>query len=436
MTIKIRIKKYRRILLIYNIVVYLLCVPLLIFTVWQALVSRDRQYLFQRLGFSYPQLPENSIWIHAASVGEVSAILPLLKLLRRQYADVAIVITTFTPTGGKFMRCQLSDNMYHCYLPIDYFGAVHRFIKVLRHPRCAIVMETEIWPNLFLQCKQNDIPIIIINGRLSSRTMSARQWMKKVYAVVLQMPSIILARSNNDRDNFIQLGASLERVKTIGNIKFSYNKNVSDRTSENILARPYVLAASTHEGEEKALLMSWLSIDAAADVLLVIAPRHPKRRDEILQQLSVLTDKIAVRSKNDVINDDTCIYLVDTLGELTDFMPPAKFIFMGGSLVNIGGHNIFEPASLGKAIVFGRFMHNFSDAATLFLQRDAALMMDTDADVSSTFQQLLNDPARCEELGLNAKELVSQYEDVAARYVAELDVYIGIKPNPPRSSFE
>jgi len=171
------------------------------------------------------------------------------------------------------------------------------------------------------------------------------------------------------------------------------------------------------------LLKSWMSIETE-DTLLVIAPRHPKRLGEIVSQLSVLTDKIAIRSKNESVNNDTKIYIIDTLGELTRFMPRAKFIFMGGSLVDVGGHNIFEPANMGKAIVFGRFMRNYSDAATLFINHDAAIMIKTNADISITFKHLLADAKRCELLGANAKYLVSQYRNIAENYVKELEPYI------------
>lgn len=420
---RIKIKKYRRILLAYNFAVYLLGLPIVIYTLWQSIVIKDKRYFFQRLGFSYPSLPENSIWIHAASVGEVSAVLPLIKLLRQRFTSVPVLITTFTPTGGVFARTQISENMFHCFLPIDYFGAVQRFIKATK-PQCAFVMETEIWPNLFLRCKQYDVPLTIINGRLSKRTLDTGQWLRSIYAVTLQVPSVILTRSDIDRDRFIHLGAPIENVKSIGNIKFAYNKKQSAVDAPcNILTRPYVLAASTHEDEEAVILKSWLSIDTA-DNLLVIAPRHPKRLAEILQKLSRLTNKIAIRSKNDTVNEDTKVYLVDTLGELTGFMPKAKFIFMGGSLVNVGGHNILEPASLGKAIVFGRFMTNFSDEAALFLDHEAALLINKDSEISNTFKQLLADPACCEKLGANAKQLVIQFQGIAAQYVQELVPYI------------
>jgi len=416
--------KNRRVLLVYNLVVYLIAVPVVIYTLWQSIISRDKKYLFQRLGFSYPKLPKKPIWIHAASVGEVNAVLPLISLLQKKPNSPPILITTFTPTGGKFASANVSGDVIHVYLPVDFFGAVKKFLESIK-PTCVVVVETEIWLNLYSQCKQRNIPLIIINGRISTRTLNAGQWLRKIYAVALQCPSAILARSEADRVNYIQLGAPSENVRRIGNIKFAYKIKNFNADPIKLSSRSYVLVASTHANEEVDILKAWLSINTGNN-LLVIAPRHPKRLSEILHQLSALTDKIAIRSRQNKVNNDTKVYLVDTLGELTEFMPAAKFIFMGGSLAKVGGQNILEPASLGKAIVFGQHMYNFADEAKLLLENDAALLINNVSELAKTFQQLLDSPEQCIHLGENAKKLVAQNQDIAERYLHELAPYVTV----------
>lgn len=407
----------------YNLVLRLLALPAFLYTAWYTFVFRDGRYLAQRFGFRYPRLSAKPIWIHAASVGEVSAVLPLIQLLLDRQKNAPILITTFTPTGGQFVLKNLSGKVCHIYLPVDFSGAVKRFLNAV-DPVCAIIMETELWPNLFSQCDERKIPLIIINGRISPRTLNAKPWLRNVYAAILKKPVAILARSEQDKSGFLKLGAPAEKVRVTGNIKFAFQeKATSPPVSDKLLERPYVLIASTHEDEEKRILKVWLSIQSR-NYLLVIAPRHPKRLADILSQISGLTDQVAVRSRRDEINEHTRVYLVDTLGELTGFMANAEFIFMGGSLVKTGGHNIIEPASFGKAIVFGPHMENFSEEAALFLEHDAALQIKDEDGLADIFRHLLVSPEQCESLGENAKKLVAMQQDIAVRYLEELEPYI------------
>ncbi len=406
----------------YNLIVRLLALPAFLYTAWYTFIFREARYLAQRFGFRYPKLSTKPIWIHAASVGEVSAVLPLIQLLLDRQKTSLIVITTFTPTGGQFVLKTLSGKVCHVYLPIDFPGAVKRFLNAMS-PACAIIMETELWPNLFIQCDEQNIPLVVINGRISPRTLNAKPWLRHVYSAILKKPVAILARSEQDKTGFIKLGAPAEKVRVTGNIKFSFQEKTASPISSKLLERPYVLIASTHEDEERQILQAWLSI-RSRNRLLVIAPRHPKRLADILSQISGLTDQIAVRSRQDQVNEQTRVYLVDTLGELTDFMSNAEFVFMGGSLVKTGGHNIIEPANFSKAIVFGPHMENFSEEAALFLEHDAAVQINDETELADTFLHLLDNPERCESLGSNAKQLVARQQDIAVRYLEELEPYL------------
>jgi len=406
----------------YNMIVRLLALPAFLYTAWYTFIFRDVRYLAQRFGFRYPKLSAKPIWIHAASVGEVSAVLPLIMLLLERQKNTPVLITTFTPTGGQFVLNKLSGKVCHAYLPVDFPGAVKRFLNAI-DPACAIIMETELWPNVFIQCDEKKIPLVVINGRISPRTLNAKPWLRHVYSAILKKPVAILARSEQDKIGFIKLGAPAEKVRVTGNIKFSFQEKTTSPVSGKLLERPYVLIASTHEDEERRILQAWLSI-RSRNHLLVIAPRHPKRLADILSQISSLTDQIAVRSRRDEVNEQTRVYLVDTLGELTGFMSNAEFVFMGGSLVKTGGHNIIEPANFGKAIVFGPHMENFSEEAALFLEHDAALQIKNEAEMADTFLKLLDNPEQCESLGSNAKQLVARHQDIAVRYLEELQPYL------------
>jgi 3-deoxy-D-manno-octulosonic-acid transferase len=402
----------------YNLLLRLLSLPILGYTVWQMWRAGNKRYLLQRFGFSYPRVEQKPIWWHAASVGEVNALLPLVELLQKRYPDVPQVVSTVTPTGAEVVRKRYPKNITHVYLPIDWISCINRFLKAI-DPQCALVMETELWPNLYRQSYHNNIPLILINGRVSSRTLTARDWLKNIYAITLSYVTAILARSDQDRDGFISLGAKPESIKVIGNIKFAANTSSKIPATTSNIPRPYVLAASTHDNEEVRIIQLWQSLQPKTH-LLVIAPRHPKRMQAILQEISGLTDKIALRSKDDPVENETEVYFVDTLGELTAFMQGADVVFMGGSLVNVGGHNILEPAALSKAIVFGPHMENFTDEAELFLANDAALQVSTDQELAECLKKLLASPDRRTALGIHAKELLFKHQGVAQHYLDQL----------------
>ena len=171
----------------YNLIVRLLALPLFLYTAWLGFVTREGRYLTQRFGYGYPKIAGKPIWVHAASVGEVSAVLPLIMLLLEREKSNPVLVTTFTPTGGQFVQKKLSGKITHIFLPIDLNGAVRRFLDSVE-PACAIIMETELWPNLFIQCDARKIPLVIINGRLSSRTLNAKAWIRNIYSVILKKP--------------------------------------------------------------------------------------------------------------------------------------------------------------------------------------------------------------------------------------------------------
>lgn len=403
----------------YRLLLALFALPLLGYTAWQALRERSLRYLRERYGFHRAASPATPLWLHAASVGELNAALPLLAALREHHPALPLLVTTATPSSARLAARKLPSQVPHAFLPLDFAGAVDRFLDRVT-PRCAVVMETELWPNLFAACARRTLPLVIVNGRLSRRTLHAPPWMRRLYCDALTHASAILARSDADRDGFLALGAAAEKVRVIGNIKFSaVGGTVLPAVA---LPRPYVLAASTRDGEEQRVFEAWRMAEHGGR-LLVIVPRHPKRLAAILKALP--RTGVAVRSRGETIGEDTAIYVADTFGELTGFIAGAELVFMGGSLVAKGGQNVLEPAALGKAIVFGPHMENFADEARLLLAHDGALQVADATALGDTLTALLHTPERRAQLGANARGVVEQRRDVAQRYADALIAWCG-----------
>lgn len=405
-------------LLRYRLLLRLLAPLILIFNTWQAMRAGEPRLFWQRLGLRLPQRTDTPLWLHAASVGELIAAQPLIAALRERFPYIPIIITTVTPTGAALAQQRLPADVQHIYLPMDWPGATQRFLRAVK-PRAALIMETELWPNLFANIAQQNIPLIIVNGRLSARSRDTAAWIKKLYAITLTNVDAILARSADDAGAYIQLGAPADKVHLLGNIKWANSNNAAEIQAID-LGRPYVLAASTHDNEEQQLARIWKKMaQQTQGRLLVIAPRHPQRRLDILKQLQkqYSNQAIAVRSRNDAINADTQIYLADTLGELESFMMSAEYIFMGGSLVPRGGHNILEPARLGKPIIFGPNMTNFIEETQLLLQAGGAKQVTDEQALRETLSDWLACPQSAAVFGKKAEQILLKQDSVLNDYL-------------------
>lgn len=403
----------------YQLLLAILFPVLVTYTCWTGLKYRNFTFVKQRLGFGYPEFSSPPLWLHAASVGEVMAAKPILEKLISTGITNKILLTTTTPTGGEIAKKFSSEHITFSFLPIDWPKTVQLFLKTV-NPKAALILETEIWPNLFKLSGNNGIPIITVNGRLSGRTLHAGNWIRSLYKSALQHTTGILTRSDMDSKNFVSLGADPDKVKTIGNIKFSIQTPSNLATSSHPCNnRSYILFASTHDNEEYIASKIWHD-GYNKDQLLVIVPRHPVRLAEILKRIETLNLKIAIRSKKEPVTNETDIYIADTIGELNVFMHFAKIVFMGGSLVTVGGHNILEPASLGKPIVFGPHMENFEDEKQLFLQADAAIQVVDVDQLAETLSRLVVDNARLQVLGNNAKALIDRHAGIVDDYIREI----------------
>ena len=347
----------------------------------------------------------------------------MVETLQQHHSDIPLIVTTATPTGGDVASKQLPAGVEHLFLPIDWPGAVTRFLK-RTNPRCTLIMETELWPNLYASLDQDKIPLLIINGRLSAKTLKAPQWLRRLYSGCLKSCRTILARSEQDRTGFIALGAAPEQVSVIGNIKFS-STLIDSEIQPLALGRDYVLAASTRDEEEAMVVEAWQS-EKRGENLLVVAPRHPARLNEILHQLRPVTSNIAVRSRGDNVTRETTVYIADTLGELATMMAGAKLVFMGGSLVEKGGHNLLEPAALGKPVITGPYMDNFADETRLLLEREAIIQVDDKEGLATAFTTLLADSEQQKKLGQEARNVINEHQDMAERYLTAIEESCGL----------
>ena len=378
---------------------------------WKAMRHKQLRYFLQRLGLGLKGIPKNCCWLHCASVGEVNTALPLLQELHRRRPAQNFLITTNTPTGADIVHRQQQPYLFHAYLPFDWLLSVTLFVNSIK-PRGLYILETELWPNLFCACHSSHVPIVIINGRLSPRTTSTFKWVRNVLGRLLRLTEHIYARSEADLAAFIKLGAHPHKVSMLGNLK--YSPPATKTLDKPNISTDYVVAASTHDDEELQILRCWLKLERHE--LLVIAPRHPERRDAILQQLNKLTDAIALRSRNDAITATTKVYLLDTVGELNNWFADARLVIIGGSFIPRGGHNLLEPAHFGKAVIFGPSMENFEDEARLMLDQHAAVQV---ADVDALCQQLqhfLTNHDALQSLENNVADASAGFRHIVADY--------------------
>ncbi len=403
----------------YKLILFIFFLPLAIYTLWQSVRAFELRYFLQRLAILFnTKVKPDGIWIHAASVGEVNAVIPLILKIRAEHPTTPITLTSNTTTSAAVALKQLPEGVLHIYFPLDYHWAMKRIVKLI-NPKTIFIVETEFWPSLYRYVNKKNIPLIIINGRISEKTLHAKDWLKKIYATTLLLVTKVYARSETDKDRFIQLGANTADIEVLGNIKFS--ALTSDKIEPINLSRFYVLAASTRDDEEQLIVDAWLKAEHG-DHLLVIVPRHPQRLSEILTQLKQFNIEIAIRSKNEPVTATTDIYIADTIGELKQFIAGSEFVLMGGSFVEKGGHNILEVAQLGKAVVFGPDMRSFEDEAELFLQYKAGIQCNLN-QLASVFNRLIDDNEYKQGFEKNASELIISYKNIINHYYNKIKIY-------------
>jgi 3-deoxy-D-manno-octulosonic-acid transferase len=397
----------------YRLLIIILSPIILGHITWKSASNKQKRYFRQRLGFNYSKLPKKCLWFHCASVGEVNTLLPLLKNLHSKNHQLKFLITTNTITGSKIVNQQKLNYLFHSYLPFDWRFSVNRFLKVT-NPVALYVLETEIWPNLFDLCFKKNVGIHIINARLSSKTTTAKPWVKDLLKTALSKVDTISARSEQEAFAYELLGADKNKIATVGNLKLTttLNKHQFTEDSNFSIERGYVLVASTHDDEECQIYTIWKKLNR--EELLIIVPRHPERAASITKKLNC--DNLSIRSKKQPITDKTKVFLLDTVGELKNYFKNAKLVVMGGSFTAIGGQNIIEPASYNKAIITGPHMENFKEELELMIDNNAIIQVASYQALEKALTNLLDNLNDRTSLQNKTKELTHNVEVILDSY--------------------
>lgn len=386
------------------------------FIFWPFFIQKIAKGLKQRLGFFNESInrigKEELIWAHAASVGEVIAIGNLIKALKKECPKHNYVISTLTSTGQATARRIVPDARAFIYFPLDFSCVVGRVLDTIK-PKLLIITETELWPNFIREAKKRMIPIIVANGRISMNSFGRYKKVKFLMKRVLENIDVFLMQSHVDAARIIALGANPATVTVTGNLKFDVGEDILLDSKDNYLP-PFreviFVAGSTHRGEEVIILDVYGEIiKSYPHMVLILAPRHMQRIGEVERLLSSRNFRFTRRSelpspfKGNSLDQ---IILLDTVGELTHFYALAKVVFVGGSLIPVGGHNILEPASLGKGVLFGPYMDNFEEIAQSFVLRGAGRVISNRKELLDSILELLSNPEELERMGKTALEIV------------------------------
>ncbi len=371
-----------------------------------------------------------SLWVHAVSVGEVNAAEPLIKALRRDYPNAPLVITTVTPTGTARVHQLFGDSVFHVYLPYDLPFSVNRFLTRIR-PRLALIVETEIWPNLYFACRRRGIPLMIVNARLSERSMRGYKPLRSLARSALRCVQLIAAQSRTDAARYRLLGADPEQVLVTGNMKFDMPIPQDAVTAGAAMRehwgvrRPVWMAASTHEGEELAVLEAHLKVlKRLPDALLVLAPRHPERFRLVENTVRSLGFTVATRSIDGVPLPVHQVCVIDAMGQLMPFFAATDVAFVGGSLVPIGGHNVLEPAALSVPVLVGPHTFNFEEITDSLVEQGGAERV-PDADrLGPDVLQLLLDGTKREQMGQAAQRVFERERGAVQRIMQLIDTLL------------
>jgi len=384
---------------------------------------RDRAFLsrwHERFGFNQATGHTDGILVHAASVGEVNAASPLIKALLEAHPNLPITVTTLTPTGSERVKRALGDKVFQSYIPLDLPGAVSRFFNRLQ-PRLIIVIETEIWPNLYLRAERLRIPLLMANARLSERSTRQFQLVSGFVAEILQTVSWIGAQSTGDADRFIACGANPQQTYTPGNLKFDMHVPANLEEKGAALRsrwgpeRPVLVAGSTHEADENVVIPAFLELlKKLPDALLILVPRHPKRFARCAQLAKAAGLRTELRSQGEVCSQNAQCFVIDTLGELMTYYACGDVVYVGGSMGNQGGHNALEPAALGKPVLFGPNMDHAREIASQLLECKAAHRVSNAQEFQQTVEQILADDDLRDRMGLAGRSLVESNKGALA----------------------
>ncbi len=400
---------------IYTLLMYLALPLVLLFLAWRGLKDRDyaRRWA-QRFGRFPRPARTGGIVIHAASFGEVNAAAPLVSALLQRMPELPLTVTTFTPTGSRRVRALFGERVQHVYAPLDLPGGVRRFFQ-RQQPRLLIVMETEIWPNLYAEAARLGVPIMLSNARLSEKSMRGYRRAEALVRDTLSRVAWIGAQSDDDAGRLILCGAQVGRTETAGNLKFDLPVPLT-LAGEGLALRmqwgdhrPVLTAGSTRPGDEEVILPAFREIlKSRPDALLILVPRHPERFEEAARKARAAGFKVALRSHSETCAEDTECFVIDTMGELMRYYACADVTFVGGTFAPVGGHNLLEPAALGKPVLFGPHIGNTEDAARKLVESGGGLKLESGEQLTAAVLHLFGEAKAQKQAGEAAQQVVTE----------------------------
>ncbi|MBT6594270.1 MAG: 3-deoxy-D-manno-octulosonic acid transferase [Porticoccaceae bacterium] len=415
---------------LYSVFFYLLMPLILLRLLFRGMAAPNyRKRWLQRFGFfTPPELNKDTIWLHAVSVGETLAAVPLVKALQTKYPDHRLLITCMTPTGSERITAAFGDSVDHSYAPYDTPDAVARFLRRVQ-PKMLIIMETELWPNTVAGCYKRQIPVILANGRLSEKSARGYGRVPGLSAPMLGQLTAVAAQHGDDGARFTELGLSAKNLYITGNIKFDLDLSAEVRQSAEALRqqwsgttqRPILLAASTHRGEDEIILQAFGLIKQSVDnLLLVLVPRHPERFNQVGDLCREAGYSLARRSSNDSV-EQADILLGDSMGELMTFFGACDIAFVGGSLVTNGGHNMIEPAAWGKPTLSGLSVFNFAEVSRLLAEAGGLSLVEDAAALADATIELIENPEQAQQMGQQAQRVAEANRGALKRLLTVID---------------
>ena len=411
--------------LLYTLLTYTALPLIVLRLLWRA--RRQREYLqhvSERFGFYDDAAAAGPwLWVHAVSVGETRAAEPLIIALQQRYPQHRILLTHMTPTGRETGIALFGDRVMRCYLPYDYPGAVARFLDRFR-PVAGVLMETEVWPNLIHAAVSRDIPLYLVNARLSERSLRGYRRTGALARDAMSRFTKIAAQTEADAVRLRALGG--EPVTVTGNLKFDLELPAQQieqgRALRQIVGtRPVLLAASTREGEE-ALLLDAAQRAGLRDALLVIVPRHPQRFDEVAALITARGLHLQRRSGGDAVAIDTTVLLGDSMGEMFMYYAACDVVLMGGSFLPYGAHSLIEPCALGRPVIIGPSTYNFAEATEAAVAAGAAMRVTDPAEAVLLALQLVADPARAQRMAEAGLLFTAAHRGATQRVLALLSI--------------
>lgn len=417
--------------LIYTVLFHLLVPVVLLRLYWRGFKAPEyRKRWTERLAIYNQKYPNNVIWIHAVSVGEAEAVFPLVKQLQKLYPSDDFLITTTTPTGSARVRAVLADTVRHVYLPYDLPFVVKRFLNIFK-PKLAVIMEKEIWPNLFAQLGERKIPLFIINARLSANSAKGYKKIPGLIIPALSHVTAVATQTEEDRARFIEIGSAERKTTVKGNIKFDVTI-AEEVISEGQLLKIKLFSgrfvwiiASTHKGEDEIFFNCYRQLkQQIPELLLVIVPRHPERFKAVRQMAEEQQLKTIMRSSDSNCPVETDVYIADTMGELKMLYAAADIGFIGGSMVPVGGHNILEPLAVNLPVMFGPYMVNFKEIAENVLSVKAAIQCQDSDEIIATVMRLYEDVAYRQLLIEKGTQFLSSNQGATSRVIEMLEEHL------------